>query len=113
LKLSGSAFALQTGSYLLPLNDGYCLDKAPRSPEFIDTRASAPGLKTQLLARYRALASHSQFSESNAFALALPGMDLPLAATIGEGDAFHMVAAVARGAMWTLSGRWNRRTRNL
>jgi hypothetical protein len=54
----------------------------------------------ELLKRYLARASHSQWDQSNPFAAALPAMDAALAAALGEEDAFRVVAAVVAGADW-------------
>jgi hypothetical protein len=78
----------------------WIIDKVPYAPEFITAIKPAPALMGELLKRYLARASHSQWDQSNPFAEALPAMDTALAVGLSDEDAFRMVAAVAKGADW-------------
>lgn len=78
----------------------WVIDKAPNAPEFIIAMKTCPALMGELLERYLARASHSQWDQSNPFAAALPAMDAALGLALSDEDAFRMVAAVAKGADW-------------
>jgi hypothetical protein len=78
----------------------WVIDEAPYAPEFISAIKTSPALMGELLDRYLAHASHSQWDQSNPFAAALPAMDGALAVALSDEDAFRIVAAVARGADW-------------
>jgi len=78
----------------------WVIEKAPNAPEFIIAMKTSPALMGELLERYLARASHSQWDQSNSFATALPAMDTALGVALSDEDAFRMVAAVAKGADW-------------
>jgi hypothetical protein len=78
----------------------WVMDKAPYAPEFIGAIKASSTLTGDLLNRYLARASDSQWEQSNSFAAALPAMDPALAAALSDEDAFRMIAAVVRGADW-------------
>lgn len=78
----------------------WVIEQAPTAPEFISTLSGATTLFSRLQLRYREQAGHSQFTESNAFAGVLPGMDAALGASVSDEEAFSLLAAVAKGADW-------------
>ena len=78
----------------------WVIDKAPNAPEFISAIKTSPALMGELLKRYLARASNSQWDQSNPFVAALPAMDTALAAALSDEDAFRIIAAVVKGADW-------------
>jgi hypothetical protein len=78
----------------------WMIDEAPYTPEFISTIKKSPVLMHKVLSRYIARASHPHSLISNPFAECLPEMDMELAAALSDEEAFHLIAAVVKGADW-------------